>query len=185
MTARTCLLILAFIAAFPVNARSLSEVEKQDLAVLAQRYEAAYLKRNYWFLGASVPPRVMKRYVEGRGAADMKPDRWVALFVADSKEVERQIGATIETFELNFDRARFEEAADGEPYAILPSVSVVALRDGNRFELKSPYLALIDGGKWYLINVGFGGTMGSVKGIYPSFDEIEFDYARQRPLKGN
>ena len=92
---------------------------------------------------------------------------WVALFVADSKEIDRQLGNTIEGFTLNSPKARFEEAPDGTPYVILPSTTVVKLRSGDRLKVFSPFLALLEDGAWYLINVGFGGLMGSVKGLVP------------------
>ena len=64
----------------------------------------------------------------------------------------------------------------------MSSKSVVKLKTGDRVEVTSPYLALMDEGNWYLVNVGFGGLMGSVEGIYPSFDGIEFDPATQSKL---
>lgn len=48
--------------------------------------------------------------------------------------------------------------------------------------VSAPYLALLDDGVWYLINVSFGGLMVSVKGLYPSFDEIEFDFPTRERL---
>ena len=102
--------------------------------------------------------------------------------MSDSKEIDRQMGNVTEGFTLDFDKADFKHTADGTPYVLLPSVSVVKLRSGDRLEVSAPYLALLDEGKWFLLNVGFGGLMGSVKGLYPSFDEVEFDHARQKKL---
>lgn len=173
---------LAMALTVPAPARSLSDADKEALAELIVRYEDALIKRNYWALGAAVPPRVLKRYVDARGDPTLERKLWVALFVADSKEIDRQLGNTIEAFTLNSPKARFEEAPDGTPYAILPSTTVVKLRSGDRVKIFSPFLALLDDDAWYLINVGFGGLMGSVKGLYPSFDEIEFGYATQEKL---
>ena len=65
---------------------------------------------------------------------------------------------------------------------LLPSATVIVLESDDRQKISAPYLALLDDGVWYLINVGFGGLMGSVKGLYSSFDEIEFDFPTREQL---
>ena len=55
------LLTLSLLLASPVLARDISSTEKQALADLVTRYEAAYVERNYSVLGAALPPRVLKR----------------------------------------------------------------------------------------------------------------------------
>ena len=173
------LAVLSIMLANPVSARDLSSAEKKALADLVARFEAAYVDRNYQVLGAAVPPRVLKRYMAARGKPDLKRDLWISLFVSDSKEIDRQLGNVTEAFTLAFPKARFAETPDGTPYAVVPSTSTVKLKSGDRFKVSSPYLALLDEGAWYLINVGFGGLMGSVKGLYPAFDQVEFDHAKQ------
>ncbi len=180
MIIRVLIVILAL--AIPAQARSLSNAEEKALAELVVRYEAAYVDRNNWVLGAAVPPRVLERYIAARGDPNLKRDLWVGLFVADSEEINRQLGNFTETFTLNFHKARLKKAPDGTPYVVLPSISVVKLRGGGRLKISSPFLALLDDGAWFLINVGFGGLMGSVKGLYPSFDKIKFDVATQEQL---
>ena len=173
---------LAMILAVSAQARSLSDAEETALAELVVRYAAAYQEKSYWVLGAAVPPRVLERYVAARGDPDLKRDLWVALFVSDSQEIDSQLGTVTESFTLDFHKARFREAPDGTPYVVLPSATVIVLKSGDRQKISAPYLALLDDGVWYLINVGFGVLMGSVEGLYPSFDEIEFDYATREQL---
>lgn len=177
-----CLFAVALALTVPALARGFSDAQKTALADLVARYETAVLDRNYWVLGTAVPPRVLERYVAARGDPDLKSDLWVALFVSDSEEIDRQVGDVAEAFSLDFPNARFREAPDGTPYVVLLSTSVVRLRGGSRVKVSSPYLALLDDGAWYLINVGVGGLMGSVKGLYPSFDDVAFDVARQEQL---
>lgn len=180
MIIRIFIILLALV--IPAQARDLTGAEKNALEELVGHYEAAVLEKNYWALGAAVPPLVLKRYVEARGGPELKRDLWVGLFASDSKEIDRQMGNVTESFTLGLSKAEFKQTPEGTPYVVLPSTSTVKLRSGDRFKVFAPYLALLNEGKWYLINVGFGGLMGSVKGLYPSFDEIEFDFARQEKL---
>lgn len=180
MIARIFIILLAL--TLPAQARDLSGAEKKALEELVGRYEAAVVEKDYWALGAAVPPLVLKRYVDARGDPELKRDLWVGLFVSDSKQIDRQMGNVTEGFTLGLSKAEFKQTPDGTPYVLLPSTSTVKLRSGDRLKIFAPYLALLDEGKWYLLNVGFGGLMGSVKGLYPSFDEIEFDFATQKKL---
>lgn len=178
--AHTLTALLSLSLALPALARNLTGAEKNALGEFVTRFETAYRARDYWVLGAAVPPRVLKRYMAARGKQNLERDQWLDRFVSDSKEIDRQVGNVTESFSLDFSKARFEQTPNGTPYAILPSTSLVKLRTGDRLKVFSPYLALQDDGKWYLINVGFGGLMGSVKGLYHAFDKVEFNHATQK-----
>ncbi|MEM7445690.1 MAG: hypothetical protein AAF414_20380 [Pseudomonadota bacterium] len=164
------------------QAKDLPDADGAELADIVARYEAAFLERNHWAIGAAMPPRVLEQYVASRGALDMERELWIALFVADSEELDRQLGSVIEAFALDLANARAEETSDGTPYVVIPSTTVVQARTGERVRISSPYVALLDDGTWYLLNVGLGGPNLSIEEAYPSFEGIEFGFATHELL---
>ncbi|WP_420411386.1 hypothetical protein [Roseibium sp.] len=182
MTCRIICIILLITMSYSAFARSLTSEERGALAGMVVRYEAAVLEKDYWAIGAAFPPRLLERYVAARGFADLEPDRWVGLYVQDTEAIDKNIGNKIETFTLGWDNAEFKETADGTPYVILPSVTVGKSNVFGRTRVSAQYLALLDEGKWYITVVAFGGLLGSVEGVYPSFEGIEFDPATQEQL---
>lgn len=137
MIMRFVIILLAL--AFPAQARDLSVAEIEALEELAGRYERAVLEKDFRIQPQAVPPLVLKRYVEARGQAALKPDLWAGLFVSDSEQIDRQMGNVTEDFTLDFSKADFKHTPDGTPYVVLPSVSVVRLRSGDRLKVFAPH----------------------------------------------
>lgn len=85
--------------------------------------------------------------------------------------------AEIREAEMSVDAMSWHETADGTPYALVPTRSVIAMKaeTGNPqvFEQESQTLALQDGGSWYLIRVSEPAQQQMLAAAYPSFDNVE------------
>ena len=59
----------------------------------------------------------------------------------------------IEAFSMDLANAEYRELQTGEPYALIPTETVMDAADNGQFKATSQTLALIDEGEWYLLRV--------------------------------
>jgi hypothetical protein len=88
----------------------------------------------------------------------------------------------VDSYSMDVDSADYEETADGTPYALLPSEVVMEI-GGNKTKSTADTLALLDGGNWYLVNVGQKQQADILKSVYPSFADVTFPEAKNEPAQ--
>ena len=69
----------------------------------------------------------------------------------------------------------YHDLLDGTFYALIPSHTIMEVKARqNRFKASGQTLALMDGGKWYLLRVSEPRQVGMVRAVYPRFKSVEF-----------
>ncbi|HZY67683.1 MAG TPA: hypothetical protein VFE52_03805 [Devosia sp.] len=90
---------------------------------------------------------------------------------------------TIESFGMDLDAARIEELADGTPYALIPTETVINLgAEMGKVRTRSETLGLLDEGQWYLLRTEDPQQAAILKEVYPGFADVEFAPATTEPV---
>ena len=76
------------------------------------------------------------------------------------------------SFEMDLDAAEIEVTADGTPYALIPTDSVIDRGKGNILT-KSETVAFLDQGAWYLVMTEDPRMFDLLKKMYPAFAGVE------------
>jgi hypothetical protein len=158
-------------------AREFTPEEKADLQAQIMRFETALKQGDFAVVAESVPPKVLQ-HIASKAGVDMATLR-------SAMQVQMQIAlASVKflDFEMDVDKAAYKQAPDGTPYVLVPSRSLMETK-GQKIEAKTATLALIDGGKWYLVRIDDAQQINIVREVYPSLATVEFPTGTMAPVE--
>jgi hypothetical protein len=159
-------------------ARSLEDKEKTALASTVNEFNAAMQNKAYDRVAATVPPKVLASIAKKAGA---DPEEVRYMMVDLMKKMMGQV--TLETFSMDLPAAQYKETPGGQPYALIPTNTIVSLGAKGRFSEKSFTLGLLDDGKWYLVRISDAAHLLTVRDVYPDFTSVEFPQGSMEVLK--
>ena len=160
--------MMTFMSPVRVEARSLTNGERTALFESVAAFNAAMGSMDLRRVVDVVPPRLLDHI--GRQAGVSRP-QLIEAMVAAMQTGFAQI--TIESFSMDVDAARYATTSNGEPYAFIPTRTIVSTNAG-RLRTNSNALALIDGGKWYLLTLDDPGNLQLFRQLYPQFQGVTF-----------
>lgn len=175
--ALAALAVLAVVAA-PCQARDVESKEKAALETTIADFDAAMRDSKYDRVVAAIPPKVIANLAKKGG---LEPEAMKTMVVSMMQAMMTDV--KIEAFGMDVPKTEYKSLANGTPYALIPTRTVVAAKAAGRFEQKSHTLALIDDGKWYLVRVSEVAQLAIVKEVYPEFAGVEFPRGSMEVLK--
>jgi len=171
-------LALAATLAAPALARQFTDAEKQGLADAVQKFDVAMKANDFGtVVDTSVPPKLLAAMASG---ANLPVDQLKTLVIQQMTQAMQTV--KIDSYGMDLGNAAYEEAKDGTPYVLVPSQVVMEIA-GKKTKATAPTLAIIDDGKWYLLNVGQPTQVGTLKSVYPSFADVTFPQGKMEPVQ--
>jgi hypothetical protein len=163
------LLVVAAAAFSPAWARPLTEAETAALAAKVEAFDAAMRDGNYAEIIEVLPPAMLEHIAE---QAKVPVDDLLAALKTQMDE----IFATVELISFGMDIAAAEqhELADGSPYVLIPTNTVMEAEGLGRVKVDSKTLGLLDDSEWYLVRVSDAAMVGVLRQVYPEFAGVEF-----------
>ena len=177
---RNVVLALALAAALatPALARQFTDDEKQGLADAVQKFDAAMKGNDFGtVIDASISPKLLAAMAR---TYSVPADQLKTLVIQQMQQAMQTV--KIDSYGMDVTKADYEEAADGTPYALIPSDVVMEI-GANKTKSSGATLAIIDDGKWYLLNVGQKEQVGMLKSVYPSFADVTFPEAKMEAVQ--
>lgn len=174
MFARSLLHRLAALAALLVAlhappeaaARDLTGVERGALVQAVGRFDRAMRTKNIPGIIDVVPPRVTA-HIAAQAGVDHRRVR--AATIQQTREVMNS--AVIRAFHMDISNARYGATQNGAPYALIPTSTT--LRVGGQDVTKSSNtLAMMDGGRWYLLDLNQPSRTAMFVQVYPEFQGV-------------
>src|SRR5690606_34122935 len=111
-------------------------------------FDKAMRDEDYDKVADTIPPRVME-FIAKQAGLEVDALRTVVV-----QQMEAALAAVdLEEFGMDMDALKQAELADGEPYALIPTETVMNSEATGRMRAKSETLALLDEGQWYLVRV--------------------------------
>lgn len=163
------LFILLVAGLAPASARPLTEAETTALADKVAAFDAAMRNADYETIIAVIPPRVLQHIADGAGAS---VDELKVALVGQMKEIFASV--TMLNFGMNVAGAEHRELADGSPYLLIPTETVMETEGLGKMKVESLTLGMMDAGAWYLVRIGDAGMVGVLRQVYPQFAGVEF-----------
>lgn len=163
---RHALAIALFLLASALPAWALEGLTPRQEAALERtvaRFDRAMRAENYSALFDFTPPKVRAEIARQYGVSQSRMKR----------EMSRQVRAataamTIEDFEMHMDRAQARTLRDGTPYVVIPNRTRVRA-GGKVTTVRSHAIAILDGGRWYLIRAKEQRQIQILRRAYPAF----------------
>jgi hypothetical protein len=173
------LLLAAMPLVTPALARQFTDDEKRGLADAIQKFDDLMKAGDFGaVVDASIPPKLLQSMSD---KYKVPVDQFKPLVVQQMQQAMKTV--KIDSYSMDLDGADYEETADGTPYALVPSETVMEI-GSNKIKATADTLALIDDdGKWYLLNVGQASQVEILKSVYPSFADITFPEGKQEPVQ--
>jgi hypothetical protein len=162
------LAVLLLLGPSRTEARSLTETETASLAATVDAFDAAMKSNDLTAVIGTIPPRVLEHIASGAGVG---VDELRGLLIKQMEEVLAQ--ATIDSFGMDLAKAEHRELADGTPFALIPTETVMTI-DGSKTAMRSHTLALLDEGAWYLVRVSDAKQLEILRRVYPEYVGVEF-----------
>ena len=157
----------------PALARQFTDDEKASLADAIEKFDAA-MKGNDFnaVVDASISPKLMTAMAT---TYKVPADQLKTMVVAQMTQAMQTV--KIDSYGMDVANTDYEEAKDGTPYALVPSAVVMEI-GGKKMKSTGSTLAIIDDGKWYLLNVGQKDQVAMLKSVYTSFADVTFPEAK-------
>jgi hypothetical protein len=169
-------LLLACCAAVG-QARPLTDAEKQGLADTVKAFDAAMRGQALETVAKTIPPRVKEALAK---RANITVDQLNASVVAQMKATLAKV--KIESFGMDLAKAQYRELSNGEPYALIPTETLMDTGSG-KIMARSDTLALLDSGVWYLLRVNEPRQLAILREVYPEFTAVQFSGGTMEAVK--
>ncbi len=156
--------------AAPALAAEFSDAEKSAINARVAELGAAMQNADWAGVVATVPPKVIDHIAAENSIA-------VADLLAEMVRLTEEGMQTVTITDFGMDTAatEYREAADGTPYALIPTFTVIDLGEaGGSVRATSMTLGIIDEGAPQLIRTEDAATIAIIRQVYPAFAEVEF-----------
>ena len=80
-------------------------------------------------------------------------------------------------------RAEHGQVADGTPYLLIPTETVMTTGGEGKTLMRSATLALLDDGAWYLVRGSDAQQVASLREAYPEYEAVAFPDATMELVK--
>lgn len=165
--------------AAPVFAAEFTDEQLEGLAARIESFDAAMKASDMSQVMDVVPPKVLDKIAAGFHVTTEQ------LIEATQQQMDQVLkDVKIVSFGMDLDAAEFLETADGTPYALIPTETVIDMGEqaGGKTKASSSTLGLFDEETWYLVRVEDAQQVAILKEVYPAFADVEFPTGSMEPV---
>jgi hypothetical protein len=172
----TALVVLAFAGA--AFATELTKAQSEALTARVLSFDAAMKANSMKDIMGVVPPKVLDAIAKQFGISTEQ------LIAATQQQFDEAMKTVkFESFVMDLDKLEVVQLADGTPYALIPTETVIDLgENGGRMRAKSTTLGLLDGETWYLVRIEDPQQVAILKQVYPAFADVTFPTGSMEPV---
>lgn len=157
-------------AATAASAQDLTAADRAAIAGVAADLEADVRAGDFAGTLDVIPPAMLAATLERFGVTEAELRQTIDAQMEDALE-----SVTFETFSMAIDDAvPAETPGVGRRYMLIPTETVIAIKDVGGMRSRNQTLAIEDQGKWYLVRIEDQGTIDMLRAVYPDFATIEF-----------
>ncbi|WP_343312589.1 hypothetical protein AAIB41_06995 [Brucella sp. BE17] len=172
MTVLARFFVLVLLLAAPVSAaqaRDVTAEEKQKLEATIASFDKAMRNEDYESITDTIPPRVLE-FIAKQANVDVDTLRGVVI-----QQTKAALGSVkLEDFGMDTAATKFETLSNGEPFALIPTKTVMNSEETGKIVAKADTLAVLDGGNWYMVRVSEVQQLAILRKAYPEFASVEF-----------
>lgn len=162
----------------PVFAQELDDAQKAALAARIESFDAAMKASDMSGVLGVVPPKMLEKIA---AANSVTVEQLIAATQDQINEALKSM--TIVSFGMDLEAAQYVALADGTPYALIPTETLMDLGEaGGKYRAKSSTLGLLDGETWYLVRIEDPQQVALLKEVYPGFADVVFPTGSMEPV---
>ncbi|WP_055046214.1 hypothetical protein [Devosia sp. A16] len=169
--------LVAALAA-PALAAEFTAEQLEGLAARIESFDAAMQASDMSEVMDVVPPKVLDQIAAKFNVTTEQ------LIEATQQQMDQVLkDVNIVSFGMDLEAAEFLETADGTPYALIPTETVIDMGEaGGKQKASSSTLGLLDEDTWYLVRVEDAQQVAILKEVYPAFADVEFPTGSMEPV---
>lgn len=162
----------------PVFAAEFTDEQLEGLAARIESFDAAMKASDMSQVMDVVPPKVLDKIAANFNVTTEQ------LIEATQQQMDQVMkDVEIVSFGMDLETAEFLETADGTPYALIPTETVIDRGEaGGKVKASSSTLGLFDEETWYLVRVEDAQQVAILKEVYPAFADVEFPTGSMEPV---
>ncbi|CAN7623131.1 hypothetical protein ASC89_15425 [Devosia sp. Root413D1] len=166
------------VLATPVFAAEFTDEQLEGLAARIESFDAAMKASDMSQVMDVVPPKVLDKIAANFNVTTEQ------LIEATQQQMDQVMkDVEIVSFAMDLEAAEYFETADGTPYALIPTETVMDLGEaGGKVKATSSTLGLFDEETWYLVRVEDAQQVAILKEVYPAFVDVEFPTGSMEPV---
>ncbi|MFZ5674534.1 MAG: hypothetical protein ACOZAM_16380 [Pseudomonadota bacterium] len=170
--------LFCFAGAPAVPARDLTDAETTTLGAAVEIYDKAMEGKDVAVLVKAIPPRIIKQMAEHDKASEDDIRKALGDLIGQTLEA-----LPVHSFTLDMARAEHGQVADGTPYLLIPTETVMTTGGEGKTLMRSATLALLDDGAWYLVRGSDAQQVASLREAYPEYEAVAFPDATMELVK--
>jgi PBP1b-binding outer membrane lipoprotein LpoB len=169
---------LAFTLVGSAFAAELTAEQQSGLTARVESFDAAMKANNMVEIMGVVPPKVLEAIATKFGVTTEQ------LVEATQQQFDEAMKTVkLESFSMDLATAEIAALADGTPYALIPTETVMDLgAEMGKMKATSSTLGLLDGTTWYLVRVEDAQQVAILKEVYPAFADVVFPTGSMEPV---
>jgi len=177
--------LLAAIAVFSclaglqsASARDLTDAENTMLNTAVETYDKAMESKDLQILVRAIPPRIVRKMAEHDKVSESDIRKTLAELIGQTLEA-----LPVQSFTMNMAEAQQGQIADGTPYLLIPTETVMTTGGEDKTLMRSATLALQDEGLWYLVRGSDAQQVAILREAYPEYEAVAFPDATMELVK--
>ncbi len=159
--------LLSLLLLVPVAARDVTEAERAALAETISSFDAAMRANDMERIMGTIPPKMLNAMA---AQFSVTVDELIA--AATQQMQQAMASVLLVSFGMNLEAATYAELADGMPYVLIPTETVMEIPGTGKIRAVSDTLGLIEEGAWYLLRVD-ASQLPLLHQVYPGFADVE------------
>jgi hypothetical protein len=169
--------LLTFALIGSAFAAELTAEQQSSLNARVESFDAAMKGNNMVEIMGVVPPKVLEAIAAKFGVTSEQ------LVEATQQQFDEAMkSVTLVSFSMDTEKAEIVALADGTPYALIPTETVMDLGEHGKMRATSSTLGLLDGETWYLVRVEDAQQVAILKEVYPAFADVVFPTGSMEPV---
>lgn len=153
----------------PALARPVSDAEMAALEDRIDSFNAAMTEQDFAEIVGVIPPPVLAHIAE---EAKVPVDQLETALVEQMSQIFADVDLI--SFGMDLDAAEHRELADGTPFVLIPTTTVMEAEGMGRMKVDSHTLGMLDADAWYLVRTSDAAMVGILRKVYPQFTGVEF-----------
>ncbi|MFS4439097.1 hypothetical protein ACMA5I_12850 [Paracoccaceae bacterium GXU_MW_L88] len=151
-----------------------SQSEMMTIAKRVAAFDRATRQRDVDGIMSVTPPAITEVIAERSGVdAEDLHQALRAQLSAMLSQIE------LESYSMDMPDATAHRTADGTPYLLIPTHTIINIPGTGRVESHSQTLAMEDAGVWYLVRISEAKQVALLREAYPSFAKEQFPEGTQ------
>lgn len=174
LASAVALLCLSGVAA----ARDLTDAESIMLGVAVDGFDKAMESKDIPILVRAIPPRLIKQMALHDKVSEDDIRKTMGELIGQTLEA-----LPVHSFTMDVAKAEQGQLADGTPYFLIPTETIMSTGGEGKTLMRSATLALLETDVWYLVRGSDAQQVAVLREAYPEYEAVTFPDATMELVK--